>query len=81
MGEKSVAIAKAVSAGRRGAFFAIAPDGAQLATVVGHIASDAIRLPPPTIFALDHAADAQRLSETGHAPARIVLAMSTDDIN
>jgi NADPH:quinone reductase-like Zn-dependent oxidoreductase len=74
-------VEKAAAAGRRAEFFGIMPDGAQLATVVEHIASGAIRLAPPIVFALDRAADAQRLSETGHAPARIVLAMPAGNIN
>lgn len=74
-------VEKAAAAGRRGAFFGVAPDGVQLASVLAHVASGAIRLAPPTVFALDQAADAQRLSETGHAPARIVLTMPAFNID
>lgn len=67
--------AEAADAGRdRSEFFGVAPDGDRLRLAVEHIARGDIRLLRPIEFSMEEAAEAHRLSESGHPPGRLVIA-------
>ncbi|MFV3075037.1 NADP-dependent oxidoreductase [Niveispirillum fermenti] len=57
---------------------AVAPDGARLAHLAHLMAAGRLRVPVDRVFALEEAAAAHMLSETGHARGKILVRMDRD---